>query len=97
MKSGKCQHAFMSCHLYLQLPFPSTDEICTNIAVPACTSSATECQKIGENNEAVTEFEKQNEDVYAEECKEPDGTVCVYTDVVYSTCPTTAKASKFKF
>lgn len=33
--------------------------------------------------------------MYAKECKESDGTYCMYTDVAYDTCSSAAKASKF--
>lgn len=72
-----------------------TGEICTNVSVPACTSSATDCQKIGEDNEALKAFVSQHPEVYADECKESDGKQCLYTDVTYDTC-TTAKTSEFQ-
>lgn len=76
--------------------FP-TDEICTNVSIPACGSSATDCKPIGENNEALKTFRQIHPDVYAEECKETSdsGHVhCLYTDVTYDTC-SVAKTSEF--
>ena len=34
--------------------------------------------------------------MYAEECKEPSGEACLYTDVAYNTCSMQAKASEFR-
>ena len=33
--------------------------------------------------------------MYAEECKESDGSECLYTDVTYTTCTSTAEMSEF--
>ena len=77
--------------LFENLFFLHTDEICTNISVPACTSSATNCQQI--NNELLEQFKQINHDVYAQECMETTGGYCLYTDVTYGTC-SSAKASE---
>ena len=33
--------------------------------------------------------------MYADECKESDGKECLYTDVEYETCTSTAEMSEF--
>ena len=67
------------------------DEICTNISVPACTSSANNCQQI--NNELLEKFKQTHPDVHAEACMETTGGYCLYTDITYGTC-SSAKASE---
>ena len=73
-----------------------TDKICTTVSVPACsdsTTTVTECQTVGSNNGPVESFEKENPQVYGDECKE-NGAVCLKTDIQYSTC-SEAKTSEF--
>lgn len=73
------------------------DRICTvNVSVPACSSSATGCKKIGGNNALVKKFVALHPEVYAEECKDSSGAWCFYTDVKYHSTCSTAKTSEFQ-
>ena len=76
----------------------TSDRICTrNVTVPACSSSASSCKMIGENNALIKKFISLHPEVYADECLDTSGALCFYTDVKYHSTCSTASASKLEW